>query len=33
MLEEDNVGDPGPFHSTFSLTPQPLKTGLARMLG
>lgn len=33
MLEEDNVGDAGPFHSTFGLVPLPLKTGLTRMLG
>jgi NADH dehydrogenase len=33
MLEEDSVGDPEPFYATFGLVPQPLKTGLARMLG
>jgi len=33
MLEEDNVGDSWNFHSTFGLTPQPLKIGLTRMLG
>jgi uncharacterized protein YbjT (DUF2867 family) len=33
MLEEDNVGDPQPFHTTFGLTPVPLATGLRTMLG
>jgi NADH dehydrogenase len=33
MLEEDNVGDPQPFASTFGLTPMPLATGLRAMLG
>jgi NADH dehydrogenase len=33
MLEEDNVGDPAPFSSTFGLDAVPLKTGLARVLG
>ena len=33
MLEEDNVGDPRPFHTTFGLTPVPLHTGLRAMLG
>lgn len=32
MLEEDNVGNPGPFFSTFGLEPVPLATGLARTL-
>ena len=33
MLEEDNVGDPRPFYSTFGLTPLPLADGLRRILG
>ena len=33
MLEEDNVGDPQPFYSTFGLAPIPLATGLRAMLG
>lgn len=33
MLEEDNVGDPRPFHATLGLTPVPLATGLRAMLG
>jgi uncharacterized protein YbjT (DUF2867 family) len=33
MLEQDNVGDPRPFYSTFGLTPLPLATGLRRILG
>jgi len=33
MLEADNTCDPGPFFRTFGLTPIPLQTGLARMLG
>jgi NADH dehydrogenase len=33
MLEEDNVGDPTPFYSTFGLTPIPLAVGLHAMLG
>jgi NADH dehydrogenase len=33
MLEEDNIGDPQPFASTFGLTPVPLATGLRAMLG
>ena len=33
MLEEDNVGDPQPFYSTFGLTPVPLAAGLRTMLG
>ena len=33
MLEEDNVGDPQPFYSTFGLTPVPLAAGLRAMLG
>jgi NADH dehydrogenase len=33
MLEEDNVGDPQPFHTTFGLAPVPLTTGLRAMLG
>lgn len=32
MLEENNTCDPGPFFSTFGLTPEPLDAGLARML-
>ncbi len=32
MLEEDNTGDAAAFHSTFALTPTPLRAGLARML-
>jgi NADH dehydrogenase len=31
MLEEDNVGDPGPFSTTFGLEPEPLAQGLRRM--
>jgi uncharacterized protein YbjT (DUF2867 family) len=33
MLEEDNVGDARAFHATFGLDPQPLRSGLVRMLG
>ena len=33
MLETDNTCDPTPFFRTFGLTPIPLQTGLARMLG
>jgi NADH dehydrogenase len=33
MLEEDNVGDPQPFYTTFGLSPVPLATGLRAMLG
>jgi uncharacterized protein YbjT (DUF2867 family) len=33
MLEEDNVGDPQPFATTFGLAPVPLATGLRAMLG
>lgn len=33
MLEADNTCDPTPFFRTFGLTPIPLQTGLARMLG
>ena len=33
MLEEDNVGDPQPFSTTFGLTPMPLAAGLRVMLG
>jgi uncharacterized protein YbjT (DUF2867 family) len=33
MLEEDNVGDSQPFHTTFGLTPLPLADGLRAMLG
>jgi NADH dehydrogenase len=33
MLEEDNVCDPQPFLTTFSLPPVPLATGLRAMLG
>ena len=33
MLEEDNVGDPQPFHTTFGLSPVPLAAGLRTMLG
>lgn len=33
MLEEDNVGDPQPFATTFGLAPVPLATGLRTMLG
>jgi hypothetical protein len=33
MLEEDNVGDPTPFYSTFGLAPIPLAVGLHAMLG
>lgn len=32
MLEEENTCDPGPFSSTFGLTPIPLAAGLERML-
>jgi len=32
MLEEDNVGDPRPFATTFGLTPVPLAAGLRAML-
>lgn len=33
MLQEGNVGDPGPFAATFGLEPAPLAAGVARMLG
>jgi uncharacterized protein YbjT (DUF2867 family) len=33
MLEEDNVGDPRPFYTTFGQSPMPLATGLRAMLG
>jgi hypothetical protein len=33
MLEEDNVGDPQAFHTTFGLRPVPLAAGLPAMLG
>jgi uncharacterized protein YbjT (DUF2867 family) len=33
MLEENNTCDPGPFFSTFGLTPVPLVTGLRALLG
>ena len=33
MLEEDNVGDPQAFATTFGLAPVPLATGLRAMLG
>jgi NADH dehydrogenase len=33
MLEEENTCEPGPFYETFGLTPVPLSTGLAAMLG
>jgi NADH dehydrogenase len=33
MLEEDNTGDPGPFYTTFGLTPIPLAQGLRQLLG
>jgi hypothetical protein len=33
MLEEDNVGNPQPFYSTFDLRPMALATGLRAMLG
>jgi uncharacterized protein YbjT (DUF2867 family) len=33
MLEEDNVGDPQPFFTTFGLTPVSLAAGLRTMLG
>jgi uncharacterized protein YbjT (DUF2867 family) len=33
MLEQDNVGDPQPFATTFGLAPVPLATGLRAMLG
>jgi len=33
MLDEDNIGDPQPFYSTFGLTPVPLVAGLRAMLG
>jgi NADH dehydrogenase len=33
MLEEDSVGDPQPFYSSFGLTPVPLAAGLRAMLG
>jgi len=33
MLEEDNVGDPQPFYTTFGLTPMPLAAGLRVMFG
>ena len=33
MLEEDNVGDPQPFHTAFGLTPLPLADGLRTMVG
>ena len=32
MLEEDNTCDPTPFYAAFDLMPQPLTTGLRRML-
>ena len=32
MLEEDNVGDPQPFATTFGLPPMPLTIGLRAML-
>lgn len=32
MLQEDNVGDPTPFYSTFGIRPRPLAAGLGRML-
>jgi hypothetical protein len=32
MLEEDSTCDAGPFHSSFDVTPTPLRAGLARML-
>lgn len=32
MLEEENTCEPGPFYSTFGVTPMPLSTGLAAML-
>jgi NADH dehydrogenase len=33
MLEEDNVGDPQLFHTTFGFSPVPLAAGLRAMLG
>jgi uncharacterized protein YbjT (DUF2867 family) len=33
MLEEDNVGDPTPFHTAFGLTPLPLAQGIRQVLG
>jgi uncharacterized protein YbjT (DUF2867 family) len=33
MLEENNTCDPGPFFSTFGLTPVPLVAGLRALLG
>ncbi|MEX2148002.1 MAG: complex I NDUFA9 subunit family protein [Candidatus Rokuibacteriota bacterium] len=33
MLEENSTCDPGPFFSTFGLTPVPLNVGLRSMLG
>ena len=33
MLETENTCDPTPFFRTFGLTPVPLQSGLARMLG
>ena len=33
MLNEDNVGDPGPFYADFGLRPEPFDVGLARMFG
>jgi hypothetical protein len=33
MLEENSTCDPGPFFSTFGLTPVPLNVGLRAMLG
>ncbi len=33
MLEEENTCEPGPFYEAFGLTPMPLGTGLAAMLG
>jgi uncharacterized protein YbjT (DUF2867 family) len=33
MLEEDNTGDPGPFYTTFGITPLPLAQGLRQVLG
>jgi len=32
MLEEDNVGEPGPLVSAFRLTPAPLAAGINRLL-
>ena len=33
MLEEDNVGNGAAFYETFGLTPEPLASGLRRILG